>query len=139
MKLHFFVMACGAGLLCGCSFFGYYQYERAVRLSSVGTGEVDYPDSYKSGLHMDGQMTRALAIAMNDYQPPGSRFKGDDKRIARCLSQWENYDISVLKVSDNLFFVEFAPNLPRCGIEEIVLDAGAEYAIDGHGRILDIH
>ncbi len=139
MRLPFPVVACCLGLLSGCSYFGYYKYEKAIELPSVGRDEVRYPNSYEKGLHMDGPMTRALAVAMSHYLPLGAKFQGDDKRIAWCLSRWENYDTSVLRVSDNLFFVEFAPDLSRCGIDAIIPDAGAEYAIDGQGRILDIH
>jgi hypothetical protein len=126
-------------LWAGCSYFGYYKYEKAVRLPLNDAKEVVFPNSYESGLHMDGRMTRALFVAMNDFLPPGGKFQSPDQRVAWCLSRWENYDTSVQRVSDDLFFIRFAPILSRCGIDAIVLDVGAEYAIDGHGRILDVH
>jgi hypothetical protein len=126
-------------LLSGCSYFGYYKREAAVKLFPKNAEEVNFPNSYEKGDHMDGGVTRALAVAMNDFLPPGVTHQSDDKRLAWCLSRWETYDTSVLRFSDNLFFIQFAPVLSRCGIDTIVLDAGAEYAIDGHGRILDIH
>jgi hypothetical protein len=76
---------------------------------------------------------------MSDFLQPGVKHQSDDNRLAWCLSRWETYDTSVLRISDDLFFIRFAPVLSRCGIDSIVLDAGAEYAIDGQGRILDIH
>jgi hypothetical protein len=46
----------------------------------------------------------------------------------------------VVKTDDDLFFVSFLPNLVRCGIEPdvMLMDAGAVYAIDGRGRILNV-
>lgn len=128
-----------SSLLTGCSYFGYYKHEQAIRLPPGAAGEVEFPNSYESGLHLDGRMTRALAVAMNDYLPPGGKFTGSDERIAQCLSRWETYDTSVQRVSDDLFFIQLAPVFSRCGLDAIVLDAGAEYAIDGQGRILDVH
>ena len=63
----------------------------------------------------------------------------DDEQVARCLSRWDTYDTTVLKASDDLFFIQFTPSLARCGVNEshhVILDAGASYAIDGKGRIL---
>jgi len=75
-------------------------------------------------------------VAMDEFMPPGTRVKADDERLARCLSKWETYDISVLKADDGIFFVRFFPKISRCGLGAIVLDAGAVYAVDGRGRIL---
>jgi hypothetical protein len=101
--------------------------------------EVRFPDAFDSGFHTEGKMTRALAVAMNDFLPPGTRLKGDNQRVAWCLSRWETYDIFILRASNDLFFVYFSPTLARCGLDDsIIADAGAEYAVDGQGRILDV-
>ncbi|HSP78142.1 MAG TPA: hypothetical protein VLQ93_06415, partial [Myxococcaceae bacterium] len=100
--------------------------------------KVEFPNSFEKGVRLSGPMMTALQIAMNDFMPPGSKMTGDDERIARCLSRWDTFDTSVLRISDELYFVSFLPRLSRCGIDEIVLDAGATYAIDGKGRILDV-
>lgn len=73
---------------------------------------------------------------MNEFLPPGAKAKADDEKVARCLSRRENFDTSVMRVSEDLFFVAFSADLSRCGINEILPDAGAVYAVDGRGRIL---
>jgi hypothetical protein len=134
----FLLLFCSA-VLPGCSYFGYYKYEKAIR-APAPLNEIRFPDSYEGGIHTDGRMTRALAVAMNDFLPPGAKFKGDNQRAAWCLSRWETYDIYIQRVSDDLFFINFMPTLARCGLDDsIFLDAGAEYAVDGQGRILDVH
>jgi hypothetical protein len=77
---------------------------------------------------------------MGEFMPPGRKVKVNDgdERLAQCLSRWETFDTSVLKGSDDLYFVRFSPRLSRCGIDGIILDAGAVYAIDGNGRVLDV-
>ena len=66
-----------------------------------------------------------------------SRATGDDARIVECLSRWETFDTTVLRKED-LVFVRFLPRFSRCGIEEIILDAGGTYGVDAKGRILDV-
>ena len=73
--------------------------------------------------------------------PPGVKAEAHDEQMARCLLRRDIYDVSVLKVDDNLFFVSFWPDLSRCNIKTddfILFDAGATYAIDGHGRVLAV-
>jgi hypothetical protein len=45
----------------------------------------------------------------------------------------------VKQLSDELFFVSFFADLSQCAPGAIVLDAGADYAVDGRGRILARH
>lgn len=123
-----------------CSYLGYYKYEPAVRVPSVQSETTRFPDSYDGSLRTEGAMTRALAVAMNDFLPPGRSLKGDNPHVVRCLSRWETYDISILRATDDLFFVQFSPVLARCGLDDsTIMDAGAEYAVDGQGRILAVH
>jgi hypothetical protein len=131
MKPFFPMVLFCAGMLTGCAF-----YKRAVWASPEEAEKVRFPNSFESGVHMDGPTTRALEVAMNEFIPPGSKAKADDERIARCLSRRENFDTSVLRVNDDLFFVAFSADLSRCGIDAILPDAGAVYAIDGRGRVL---
>lgn len=61
-------------------------------------------------------------------EEPGAGFQ--------CLARWETHQTAVTNANDNLFFVLLSPDLSRCAPGFIVPDAGAEYAIDGQGRIL---
>ncbi len=127
-------------VLPGCSYFGYYKYEKAVNAPAWMGEKILFPHSYEGGIHTDGRMTRALAVAMNDFLPPGKTLGGDNRRVAWCLSRWDTYDIFILRVSDDLFFINFYPILARCGLDDsIIADGGSEYAVDGEGRILDVH
>jgi hypothetical protein len=134
------VLFCSS-LLSGCSYLGYYKRVKAERAPPAAE-EISFPDSYEEGSRFDGLTTAALAVAMNDFLPPGAKVNYHDEQVARCLSRWDTYDTSILKVSDDLFFIRFTPLLARCGIDtsiHVILDGGAEYAIDGKGRILDVH
>ena len=118
-------------MLTSCAF-----YKRAIWASPEEAARVRFPNSFEGGVHMDGPTTRALEVAMNEFLPPGAKAKADDERVARCLSRRENFDTTVMRVSEDLFFVAFSADLSRCGINEILPDAGAVYAVDGRGRIL---
>ena len=134
------VLLCSS-LLSGCSYFGYYKRVKAER-APPSSEEIYFPNSYEEGPRLDGPTTAALAVAMNDFLPPGAKVNYFDEQVARCLSSWDTYDTSILKVSDDLFFIRFTPFLSRCGVDtsiHVILDGGAEYAIDGKGRILDMH
>jgi hypothetical protein len=134
------VLCCSWGLM-GCSVlshFGYYKHHKAERAPPEVAEKVEFPNSFEKGVHLNGPMMAALKVAMGDFMPPGVKVKDEDERLAQCLSRWETFDTSVLQASENLYFVSFVPRLSRCGIEEIVLDAGATYAVDGTGRILDM-
>ena len=129
-----------SAVLTGCSYFGYYKYEKAVRAPASLAEKVQFPDSYQGGIHTDGRLTRALAVAMNDYLPPGAKLTGDNQPVAQCLSRWDTYDIYIQRASDELFFIYLFPILARCSLDDsIIMDAGAEYAVDGEGRILEVH
>jgi len=135
------VVLCCSSLLTGCSLlshFGYYKHPKAERAPPEEAEKVKFPNSFEPGVHLNGPTMAAFKVAMDDFLPPGTKVKADNERIAECLSRWETYDTSILRVSDDLYFVSFLPRLSRCGIDEIVLDAGATYAIDGKGRILDV-
>lgn len=141
-RMHPLLLLLSAILLSGCSYFGYYKREPARRAPPEEAEKVQFPNSYEGGPQLDGPAMAALAVAMNDFLPPGAKVHYFDEQVAQCLSRWDTYDTSVVKTSDDLFFVRFTPSLARCGIDtsiHVPLDIGAEYAIDGKGRILDMH
>jgi hypothetical protein len=81
-------------------------------------------------------MMAALRVAMDDYRPPSISPENQESPEGKCLARWEFIRTTVFQANDDLFFVLFAPDLSQCGPGFIVFDAGAEYAIDGKGRIL---
>lgn len=127
--------------LTGCSLLnhlGYYKRPSAERAPQEEAEKVRFPDSFEPGTRLSGSTMAALKVAMDDFLPVGSKARSDDERIALCLSRWETFDTSVLQASEDLYFVSFLPRLSRCGLDVTLLDAGATYAIDGRGRILDV-
>ena len=137
-----FLMVCFACLfLTGCpllNHLGYYKHPKAERASPEEAEKIRFPDSFENGPRLTGPMMAALKVAMDDFLPIGAKGSGDNEQIARCLDRWDTFDTSDLQVNEDLFFVSFLPHLSRCGLDAIVLDAGATYAIDGKGRILDV-
>ena len=77
---------------------------------------------------------------MRDFFLPGAEARGhdDNEAMAKCLGQRSTYDISVLQAGEGRVFVRFTPFVSRCGLDEVILDGGAVYAIGGAGRILDV-
>ncbi len=135
MKSSFPIVLCCAVLLTGCGFFGYYKYKKADWAPPQETTAVQFPDSLEKGVQLTGPMMAALKVAMDEYRPPS--INPDALELPdRCLARWEYINTRVLQVSEDLFFVEFSPDLRNCGPGFIFLDAGVTYAIDGKGRIL---
>ncbi|HYO69092.1 MAG TPA: hypothetical protein VEU33_23730 [Archangium sp.] len=129
------VALCCAGLLTGCGYFGYYKHTKAPWAPPEQASAVEFPSSLEKGVQFTGPMLAALKVAMDEYRPPG--LNPETLPLPdRCLARWEYINVRVLKASDDLFFVEFTPDLRKCGPGLIVPDAGATYAIDGKGRIL---
>lgn len=126
---------CCASILTGCSFFGYYKHNKAEWVPPGEAQAVEFPSSLEAGVKLTAPMMAALKVAMDEYRPPG--INPDTLKLPdRCLARWEYINTRVLQVNDDLFFVEFTPDLRKCGPGLIVPDAGATYAIDGKGRIL---
>ncbi len=135
------LIACCASFLSGCSFFGYHQRQEPVWAPPEEAERVVFPNSYEGATQLDGPSMAALEVARSAFMPPGSKAQAPDERMARCLLRRDVYDVSVLKVNDNLFFVSFSPEFSRCGLETkdlLIFDAGATYAIDGQGRVLAV-
>jgi hypothetical protein len=133
--LYFVVLFC-AGPWMGCGFLGIYRHQKAEWAPPEEAERVTFPNSFEKGTHLSGPMMKAVKVAMDEFLPPGSKVKADNERLGECLSRWETYDTSVLQVDEEVFFVRFFPVISRCGIDAIVLDAGAVYAVDARGRIL---
>lgn len=130
-------LLCCAGVLTGCNYRFYIQKKAEWAPADVAA-KVNFPSSTAGSLFLDGPTQKAIEVAINEFLPPGTKVKSPDERLARCLSNRETYDVSVLR-ADDLFFVTLSANLSRCGSESdlMVMDAGATYAIDAGGRILD--
>lgn len=127
-----------AALLSGCARFGYYKISKVERAPLAEAEQVVFPNSYESGIHLEGPAMAALEVARNEFMPPGATATARDEKLARCLAHRDTYDVTVLKANDDLYFVSFLPRFSRCGIElePPIMDAGATYAIDRRGRIL---
>ncbi|MBZ4421646.1 hypothetical protein [Myxococcus sp. RHSTA-1-4] len=137
MKLRLLIGICCQSLLIGCSWIGFYKHDKAERAPPDVAEKVDFPSSYEEGIHLDGPMMAALEVAMKELLPPGVKAQSDDERLARCMVRRDTYDTTILKKSEDLYFVSFIPNFERCGLSDVlIMDAGAVYAIDGRGRIL---
>ncbi|NVJ23854.1 MULTISPECIES: hypothetical protein [Myxococcus] len=129
------------GALSGCSFFGYYKHEKARWAPPEQARNIDFPDSFETGVHLTGPMASAMEVAMSDFLPPGGKLKGHrtDPRLDECLSRRSTYETFIHQARDDLYFVRFSPVLSRCGLDVPILDGGAVYAVDGQGQILDVH
>ncbi len=126
-------------LLTGCSLMGrlgYYKYQKAEMAPPEEAANIHFPNSYEGGVLLDGAKMKALSVAMNDYLPSHIRPEDQKGPEFQCLARWDSYRTVVMQAHENLFFVLLSPDLSRCAPGFIVPDAGAEYAIDGQGRIL---
>ncbi|MFP2925097.1 hypothetical protein ACLESO_07745 [Pyxidicoccus sp. 3LG] len=133
------VLAIG-GTLSGCSLFGYYKLEKAEVLPPSESEKVRLPESFEGAIDLKGPAVAALDVAMKDFLPPGRKVRWTDgyQPLEECLSRRDTYDALVLPYGDGLFYVSFSPVLERCGVKTAILDGGAEYVVDGRGRILRV-
>jgi hypothetical protein len=137
MKWTFFVVPCCLMTLTGCSLLRYGFYKKSEWAPPEVAAKVRFPDSYEKGFHLEGPSVVALEAALNDFLPPGTAPRKGDDLVARCLSLRETFHVSIWQPNDNnIFFVRFTPDLSRCAPGAIITDGGAEYAVDGAGRIL---
>ncbi len=123
-------------MLTGCGYFGYYKYPKSVWASPAEVSKVDFPDSHEGAVQLTGAMLKAIDVAMNDFLPPGTNPEREKDPVLRCLEQRETYHATVKQVREDLFFVSFFADLSQCAPGALVLDAGADYLIDGRWRIL---
>jgi hypothetical protein len=129
-----------SGVLSGCSLLAYYKLPKAERASPEESVKVRFPDSLDGAVELTGPMAAALEVAMNDFLPPGATVRMTDgyKPLEQCLSRRQTYDAVVLPYGEDWFYVLLTPRIERCGLGNDVLDLGAEYVIDGQGRILAV-
>ncbi|MBM7113538.1 hypothetical protein [Archangium primigenium] len=138
MKRLLLLLGC-VSLVPGCALlghFGYYKHSKPDHAPPEAAAAITFPDTYEGGTRLDGAMMRALSVAMNDYLPPHVRAEDLEGPEFQCLARWENYRTVVMRASEDLIFVLFSPDLSTCAPGFAVPDAGAEYALDGQGRIL---
>jgi hypothetical protein len=76
----------------------------------------------------DGEMLRALMIAINDFLPTRSQDTS-------CPNSPESQSYRVIR-HGNVVFVYIYENEAYCGRTYLALDSGAKYAISTDGRIL---
>ncbi|WP_434391543.1 hypothetical protein [Melittangium boletus] len=138
MKLSLFTPLLCAFILTGCNYRLHIQ-KKAEWAAPEEMENVKPPSSVEGSISLDGQSLKAIEIAMDEFLPPGAKASSHDEKLARCLSSRENYDVSVFKSDEGIFFVAIAANLDRCGITDSVVDAGATYGIDAQGRIVLKH
>ncbi len=129
------LLGCSSAML-GCSYFGYYKYERPQRAPPEGSAKVQFPNALEGGAQLTGPMMLALKVAMADFRPPWIKPEKQQYPEDKCLADWRYIHTTVVQAEENLFYVLFTPDLRQCGPGFVVLDAGALYAIDGQGRIL---
>ncbi|QRK09565.1 hypothetical protein JQX13_05360 [Archangium violaceum] len=132
------VLLC-ACTLSGCVLFerlGYHKYQKAEMAPPEEAARIKFPDSYERGVRLEGAMMKALSVAMNDYLPSHIKAENQKGPEYQCLARWDTYRTVVMRAHEDLFFVLLSPDLSKCAPGFIVPDAGAEYAIDGQGRIL---
>ncbi|MBZ4420443.1 hypothetical protein [Myxococcus sp. RHSTA-1-4] len=136
----FFAAVALGGVLSGCSYFGYYKLEKAETLPQEESDKVPLPQSYEGAVELQGPAVAALEVAMRDFLPPGTKVRWKDgyTPLEECLSRRETYDALVLPYGDGLFSVAFTPVIERCGLTTAILDGGAEYVVDGRGRVLRV-
>ncbi len=129
-----------AQVLSGCSLLGYYKRPKAERAPPEEVQTVSFPESFEGAIDIRGPLMAAVEVAMNDFLPPGTKVTVTDnyEPMERCLSRRDTYDVVALPYGDGLFYVSFTPHLERCGLANTILDGGAEYILDGRGRILSV-
>lgn len=91
-------------------------------------------------MRIEGPLRTVIEVAMDDFLPPGAKVKMSDgyKPLEQCLSKRSTYDVVALRSDEGIFFVNIFPIMERCELDATLLDAGAVYAIDEKGRILDV-
>jgi hypothetical protein len=77
---------------------------------------------------LDGETLRAVAIAANDLLPPSDKPRS-------CPNRQEAHFYRVIRQGD-IIFVYVYQDPAYCGIQDLMLDSGAKYAISTDGRIL---
>jgi hypothetical protein len=129
-----------AQMLSGCALLGYHRRPKAERAPPEEAQQVSFPDSFEGAIDIRGPLMAAVEVSMNDFLSPGAKVTVTDgyEPLEQCLSRRDTYDVVALPYGDGLFYVSFTPHLERCGLANTILDGGAEYILDGRGRILSV-
>jgi hypothetical protein len=77
---------------------------------------------------LDGVTLRAITVAANDYNPPGSQTRD-------CWHTQEAQEYRVIRRGD-IIFVRISANPSYCEMNVMLIDNGLRYAISLDGRIL---
>lgn len=119
--------------LTGCLHF----HRKAPVAPPEVAASIEFPEWSKDATStVQGPQLKALQIAMDDFRPPGKKPPSDADALTRCLQRIENYDVW-LRRGEQITFIHFTPlEDERCGLEPLLMDAGASYAISDDGVIL---
>ncbi len=119
--------------LTGCLHF----HRKAPVAPPEVAASIEFPAWSKDAtITVQGPQLKALQIAMDDFRPPGKNPSSDADALTRCLQRIENYDVW-LRRGEQMTFIHFTPlEDERCGLEPLLMDAGASYAISDEGVIL---
>jgi hypothetical protein len=90
------------------------------RVIEVGEGKVPY--------ELEGVVLKAIMIAMNDYVHP-------EAKDPTCWGSPEAHRFRVARKGD-IIFVRVDEDPEACGLQYVIVDSGATYAISTDGRIL---
>lgn len=90
------------------------------RVIEVGEGKAPY--------ELEGVVLKAIMIAMNDYVHP-------EAKDPTCWGSPEAHRFRVTRKGD-IIFVRVDEDPEACGLQYIIVDSGATYAISTDGRIL---
>lgn len=128
-------------LLQGCALFR--PPARPVHAPAEVAAQVQFPrDLPREGVHeMPGAIAAAVALAMEDFRPLGSKPHRDATPLEQCLYRREAFDVSASPGPEGVVFVRFSFSPDNCAAHEreVALDMGATYAVDVAGkRILAI-
>lgn len=128
-------------LLPGCALFR--PASRPVHASPEEAARVTFPrDLPTEGLHeLSGPMAAAIALAMEDFRPLGTKPHRRATQLEQCLYRREAFNVATAPGPEGIVFVRFSFSPSNCAEHEreIVLDMGATYAVDvPGGRILAV-
>ncbi|MFP2959060.1 hypothetical protein ACLEPN_14755 [Myxococcus sp. 1LA] len=128
-------------LLPGCALFR--PSSRPVHAPPEEAARVVFPrDLPAEGLReLSGPLAAAIALAMEDFRPLGTKPHRGATPVEQCLYRREAFNVAAAPGPDGIIFVRFSFSPSNCAEHEreIVLDMGATYAVDVPGaRILAV-
>jgi hypothetical protein len=122
--------------LQGCALF-----RPAARPAHAPPGvaaQVQFPrDLPREGLHeVKGPLAAAIALAMEDFRPLGTKPHDNATPLEQCLYRREAFDVEASPGPNGVVFVRFSFSPSNCPEPErgIALDMGATYAVEVAGK-----